>query len=105
MILIDNLKTTNYVYFWISSATYQYKELYHTPRISYQLNEIIPAAISGKTDTLFVEKNSDEFGIYNQENGKLILNNKKEIKHASQTKFTAIQTFINGGKSYSLNAE
>ena len=83
----------------------QFQKLYHTPKISYQINEIIPAAILGKIDTLFVDKNSDQFGIYNQESGKLILNNKKEIQNASLTNLAAIQTFINGGKVYVLNAE
>jgi len=83
----------------------QFQELYHTPKISYQLNEIIPAAISGKIDTLFIEKNVDEFGIYNQENGKLILNNKKEVQNGSLTNLAAIQTITNGGRVYALNAE
>jgi len=83
----------------------QFQELYHTPKISYQVNEIIPAAISGKIDALFVEKNIDQFGVYNKENGKLILDNKKEIQNTSLTNLAAIQTFINGGKVYVLEAE
>lgn len=82
---------------------YQFQELYSTPKISYQLNEIIPAAISGKISTLFVEKNKDAFGIYNQENGKLILDRKKDIKNNSLTNLAAIQTFIKGGKVYLLD--
>lgn len=83
----------------------QFHELYSTPKISYQLNEIIPAAISGKINTLFVEKNKDAFGIYNQENGKLIFNKKKDIKNNSLTNLAAIQTFIKGGKVYLLDKE
>ena len=84
---------------------HKFKELYHTPKISYQLNEIIPAAISGKIDTLFVDKNTDEYGIYNKEKGKLILNASKEIQNASLTNLAATQTFLNGGHVYLLNSE
>jgi hypothetical protein len=83
----------------------QFSELYNTPKISYQLNEIIPAAISGKIATLFVEKNTDAYGIYNQENGKLILNKNKAVVNASLTNLAAIQTFIKGGKVYTLDSK
>ena len=83
----------------------QFQELYHTPKVSYQLNEIIPAAISGKIDTLFVEKNTDEFGLYNLENGKLILDTKKEIQNSSLTNLAAVQTFLNKGNVYVLDTQ
>lgn len=83
----------------------KFKELYHTPKISYQLNEIVPAAISGKIETLFIEKNTDEYGIYNKENGKLILSPSKEVQNASLTNLAAIKTFMNGGKVFLLNTE
>ncbi len=83
----------------------QFQELYHTPKISYQINEIIPAALSGKIETLFVEKNSDEFGLYNIENGKLLLDTKKEIQNSSLTNLAAVQTFLNKGNVYVLDPE
>ncbi|SNR69599.1 hypothetical protein SAMN06265371_10916 [Lutibacter agarilyticus] len=83
----------------------QFQELYHTPKTSYQINEIIPAALSGKIDTLFVEKNSDEFGLYNIENGKLLLDTKKEIQNSSLTNLAAVQTFLNKGNVFMLDPE
>ena len=83
----------------------QFQELFHTSKVSYQLNEIIPAAISGKIDTLFVEKNSDEFGLYNVENGNLILDTKKEIQNSSLTNLAAVQTFLNKGNVYELDSK
>ncbi|WP_298369384.1 hypothetical protein [uncultured Lutibacter sp.] len=81
----------------------QFQELYHTPKVSYQLNEIIPAAISGKIETLFVDKSSDEFGLYNTENGKLLLGTKKEIKNSSLANLAAVQTFLNKGNVYVID--
>jgi len=81
----------------------KFQELYHTPKISYQLNEIIPAAISGKIETLFIEKDLDEFGVFNKENGKLTLGSEKEIKNSSLINLAAVQTFLNQGKVYVLN--
>jgi len=83
----------------------QFKELYHTPKVSYQLNEIIPAAISGKIATLFVEKNLDEFGVFNKENGKLVFGSDKEIQNSSLINLAAVQTFLNKGNVYVLNHE
>ncbi|WP_372745548.1 hypothetical protein [Lutibacter sp.] len=84
---------------------HQFQELYHTPKVSYQLNEIIPAAISGKIETLFVEKNSNEYGLYNIESGKLILNTKKDIHNSSLTNLAAVQTFLNKGNVYVLDSK
>lgn len=84
---------------------HQFQELYHTPKVSYQLNEIIPAAISGKIETLFVEKNSNEYGLYNIESGKLILNTKKDIHNSSLTNLAAVQTFLNKGTVYILDSK
>lgn len=82
---------------------HQFNELYNTPKISYQINEIIPAAVDGKIDTLFVDKNTDLFGVYNEVSRHLILNDHKEIQNGSLVNLASINTFLKGGEVYLLD--
>ncbi|MDP3359195.1 MAG: hypothetical protein Q8S41_07580 [Lutibacter sp.] len=84
---------------------HQYKELYHTPKTSYQISEIVPAAINGKIDTLFVENGADEFGVFNQQTNRLIFRKKTELNNASLSDLSAVSTFLQGGKVYFLAPE
>ena len=83
----------------------KFNEFYHTQKTSYELNTIIQAALNGKVDTLFLEKGSDVFGIYNKEDRKVTLNGKHEIFNASLMNLTAIRTFDQGGQVYILSSE
>lgn len=83
----------------------QYKELYHTPKTSYQISEIVPAAVNGKIDTLFVQKGADEFGIFNQETNRLMFRKETEPNNASLADLSAVNTFLQGGKVFFLTPE
>lgn len=83
----------------------QYKELYHTPKTSYQISEIVPAAVNGKIDTLFVQKGADEFGIFNQETNRLMFRKETEPNNASLADLSAVNTFLQGGKVFFLAPE
>lgn len=83
----------------------QFTELYNTPKTSYQISDIIPAALNGKIDTLFVENNTDLYGTYNKLNGKIKLDKERKINNASLTNLTALKTFLQGGKVYLLDAD
>jgi hypothetical protein len=74
----------------------QYKELVHTPKTSYQISEIVPAAMNGKIDTLFVENGADEFGIFDQETNRLMLRKKTDLNNASISDLSAVNTFLQG---------
>ena len=83
----------------------QYKELYHTPKTSYQISEIVPAAVNGKIDTLFVQNGADEFGIFNQETNRLMFRKETEPNNASLVDLSAVNTFLQGGKVFFLAPE
>lgn len=83
----------------------QYRELYHTPKTSYQISEIVPAAINGKIDTLFIQNDEDEFGVFDKQTNRLILRKKNELNNASLSDLSAVSTFIQGGKVYVLDPE
>jgi len=80
-----------------------FTELYHTPKISYDPSEIIPAAINGKIDTLFVKKGADLFGVYNKENNRVRFDDSKELTNASLLNLASIYTFMQRGNVYELD--
>ena len=83
----------------------KFNELYHTPKTSYEFNVIVEAALNGKIDTLFIEKDTDVFGVYDKENNTVSIDVKHEIHNASLTNLAALQTFDQGGQVYFLSAE
>ncbi|MDT8416989.1 MAG: hypothetical protein RQ864_04190 [Lutibacter sp.] len=83
----------------------QFSNLNHTPKTSFQISEIVPAAVQGKIDTLFVQKRADEFGVFDKQAYKLQLHDKKETDNISLTNLCAVQTFLQGGRVYLLNEE
>lgn len=83
----------------------QYKELYHTPKTSYQISEIVPAAINGKIDTLFVQNGEDEFGVFDKKTNKLLIRKKTELNNASLVDLSAVNTFMQGGKVFFLEPD
>lgn len=78
---------------------------FHTSLTTCQLSEIIPAAVKGKIDTLFVQQKEDVFGAYNSAKGCLILDSRKEMRNISLLNMAAINTFLQGGNVYFLEAE
>jgi len=87
------------------SKLLQYKELYHTPKTSYQISEIVPAAVNGKIDTLFVENGADEFGVFDQQTNRLLFREETELNSASLSDLSAVNTFLQGGKVFFLAPE
>lgn len=83
----------------------QYKEMVHTPKTSYQISEIVPAAMNGKIDTLFVENGADEFGVFDQVTNRLMLRKKTDLNNASLSDLSAVNTFLQGGKVFFLEPE
>lgn len=83
----------------------QYKELYHTPKTSYQVSEIVPAAINGKIDTLFVLDGEDEFGVFDKQTNRLMLRTENDLNSASLSDLSAVNTFMQGGKVFLLTPE
>jgi len=82
-----------------------FKAKFQTTKTSNQLSEIIPAAINGKIDTLFIQKNKDVFGTYYSAKGCLILDDRKEKGNLSLLNMAAINTFLQGGNVYFLEKE
>jgi hypothetical protein len=83
----------------------QYKELYHTPKTSYQISEIVPAAMNGKIDTLFVQDGEDESGVFDKQTNRLMFRKETDLNNASLSDLSAVNTFMQGGKVFFLTPE
>jgi len=67
-------------------------------KVSFDLNDIVPAAFDGKIDTLFIHKDDDRFGIYDKLNRSLIIDEDKNLGQASLFNLVATQAILKGGK-------
>jgi hypothetical protein len=72
---------------------------------SNNIEQIVPAAINGKIDTLFVRNNEDIWGIYDPEKGNVRVDEEPLPSSVSLLNKMAIKTFLNGGKVYLLEKD
>ncbi len=80
-------------------------ELHNTPRTSFDLSEIIPAAIHGKVDTLFVRKDAEIWGIYDKSNNSIIVEDEQSDSNTSLINLAIVEVLQNGGNVYEQIAE
>jgi hypothetical protein len=73
------------------------KEQSSATKISYDLNEIIPASIDGRIETLFVNKSKDRYGLYDKVNRSIIIDEGQKAKQASLFNLAALQTWLKDG--------
>jgi hypothetical protein len=72
-------------------------------KASRDIKEIVKAAVTGRIDTIFIEKNSDVFGIYDQSSGETIIHEDHDIANVSLINLSAKKTFDQGGTVYLLD--
>ncbi|MGB5238258.1 MAG: hypothetical protein WBN59_11555 [Flavobacteriaceae bacterium] len=83
----------------------EYDEFIHTPKTSHQISEIIPAAVSGKIELLFLKKGAMVYGTFNIKNNCVILDSEKTPKNRCLVNFAAVNTILQGGNIYSMENE
>ena len=83
----------------------QFVELYHTQKTSYQVDAIISAALGGKINTLFIKKGADVYGLYDKENRKVMMEDRRMPHNISLTNKAALETFLQGGEVYLLDSD
>ncbi|MCA1747834.1 MAG: hypothetical protein LC655_09070, partial [Bacteroidales bacterium] len=75
-------------------------------KASADIREIIPAAVDGRIDTLFIEEGKDLFGIYDLQKREVELAEPDDrLYHASLYNLAAVQTLIKGGRVFLAPAE
>lgn len=81
----------------------RYHELLKVDKAAYQLEEVIPGSIVGRTETLFLERDKNVWGKYDAANHTIRMEDKKEIQNACLLNKSAIGTIQNGGEVYLLD--
>lgn len=76
-----------------------------TNRTSSDIKEVLPAALQGKIDTLFVRKDKDIFGIYDAVKHHVEIREDQEHTHVSLLNMAAVKTFLQGGKVYLMEKD
>ncbi|MCF8245034.1 MAG: hypothetical protein K9J37_11350 [Saprospiraceae bacterium] len=77
-----------------------FTQFHDTERTSTDIHEVVPAAVTGRVDTLFLAKNEDVWGVYDPRDASLRLDNEHSLTNTSLTNLAAVKVFLNGGKVY-----
>ena len=75
-----------------------------TGKASYDPREILPAALAGKVDTLFIRNGGDTYGVYDPENAEVEILDRSD-ENVSLTNMAAVNVFLNNGKVYLVGNE
>ncbi|MFP4664467.1 MAG: hypothetical protein ACLFM1_08565 [Bacteroidales bacterium] len=66
---------------------------------------IVPASVHGQIDSLFIRRDKDAFGLYDKANNTVIIDEEKMPQNASLYNLAAINTILNSGNVYVMDAE
>lgn len=77
-----------------------YEQFHDTEKTSFDIEEVVPAAVGGRVDTLFLRNRADIFGIYDPDKGDVRVDNKQESQNVSLMNLIAIRTLMQGGNVY-----
>lgn len=69
-------------------------------RASYKEDEIIPAAINKRVDTLFIKNREEMWGIFDYKSNKIFSRDKNSIQSSCLLNMSAIHTILNNGRVY-----
>lgn len=73
-----------------------------TKRTSIDIREIVPAALEGKIEALFLKNSEDIWGIYNPTTREVRVQEMPQSPNVSLLNLAATKTFLQGGKVYLL---
>lgn len=82
----------------------QFKQLEGT-QASSTVDQVVPAALNGKVDTLFLQNSTDIWGIYQPEKNKVEVHKEHNAPNVSLMNLAAINVFQQGGKVYLMEEE
>lgn len=93
----------------IEKSHHQALEDYHTlqgtGKASDNLSQILLAAYRGQIDTLFVTKNAHRWGDFDPNSEQLEIHDQPQLQDEDLLDLAAVQTFLQGGTVYTLEAD
>lgn len=88
-----------------TGKTEAFRQLSGTGKTSNNIDEIVPAAIHGEIDTLFLLKGQDTFGLYDAESDKIEYKEDAGLTEVSLFNLAAKEAFLRGGNIYLADLE
>jgi hypothetical protein len=74
-------------------------------KASFKEQEIVPATIHQRVDTLFVKNREELWGIFDQEQNKVLIRDDKSGSNVCLLNLATVHTILNGGNVFLLDAE
>lgn len=78
----------------------QFLQFHDTPRTSTDIQQIIPAAIGGQVETLFLAKDFETWGIYDNRDATVHLQETQNLSNTLLANLAAVAVLQNGGSVY-----
>lgn len=85
-------------------AVARYRELAGTERVSEDIEAIVPAAVYGRVETLFVAVGSHQWGRYNPSADEVILDSELQPGDEDLLDLASVHTILNRGTVYAVEA-
>jgi hypothetical protein len=85
--------------------TESFRQLQGTGSTSNRIEEILPAAIHGRIDSMFILKNRDVFGLYDDKTRLVNVGKKEDLAAVSLFNFVVKEAFLNGANIYLVDQE
>jgi hypothetical protein len=85
-----------------AAALAHYRELAGASRSSYDLRQIVSAAMEGRIETLLVDNQAQQWGRYDPETGDVELHDSREASDDDLLDWATVQTLSNRGTVYSI---
>lgn len=85
----------------------RYGELAGTGKTSYDLKNIVPAAVNGRVEAIFVTPGAFQWGVYKQEGENLVVDLHQEYQENDDCliSMSAVETVLHGGRAYVVDKE
>jgi hypothetical protein len=74
-------------------------------KASFKEEEIVPAAINQRVDTLFVRNREDLWGIFDKDQNKALIRDEKSEQNVCLLNLATVHTILNGGDVFLLDAD
>lgn len=83
-------------------AATHYSDYAGTGRASSDINEIVPAASSGRVELVFVAVDQEQWGTFDPSTSTVHIHQQAEVNDVDLLNLVAIQTLLHGGKVYAV---
>lgn len=74
-----------------------------TERASTEIQEVIPAALGGRIEALFLDKATEIWGVYYPKNAKTTVQAEQQTDNTSLTNLAAVQVYLKGGSVFLID--